>query len=46
VPNARSIITIAIVAGLTFLAIEHVKERGGLAGVTTKSGGNRLRGVS
>ena len=45
-PSARSIVTIAIVSGLTFLAIEHVRQRGGIAGVTVKSGGNRLRGVS
>lgn len=31
-PSARSIITIAIVSGLTFMAIEHFKARGGVAG--------------
>ena len=45
-PSVRSIITIAIVSGLTFLAIEHVKDRGGVGGLTVKSGGNRLRGVA
>ena len=43
-PSARSVITIAIVSGLTFLAIEHFKQRSG--GATSKLGGSRLRGVA